>query len=96
MRAIVDQVLATIKQAGYRPTDLARNRKVPFALSEELGVRLGLLMLAAKPLRKTSRMAGLAAAAPRPPQRGRSATPLPAAATAARAPGRDAGWLWFS
>ncbi len=57
MRAVVDQVLATIKQAGYRPTDLARNRKAPFALSEELGVRLGLLMLAVKPLRKTSRMA---------------------------------------
>ena len=47
---------ATIRQAGYRPTDLARNRKVPFALSEEQGVRLGLLMLAVKPLRKTSRM----------------------------------------
>ena len=57
MRAVVDQVMATIKQAGYRPTDLARSRKVPFALSEELGVRLGLLMLAVKPLRKTSRMA---------------------------------------
>jgi len=56
MRAVIDQILATIKQAGYRPTDLARNRKVPFALSEELGVRLGLLMLAVKPLRKTSRM----------------------------------------
>ena len=57
MRATVDQVLATIRQAGYRPTDLARSRKVPFALSEALGVRLGLLMLVVKPLRKTSRMA---------------------------------------
>ncbi len=57
MRSVVDQVLATIKQAGYRPTDLARHRKAPFALSEELGVRLGLLMMAVKPLRKTSRMA---------------------------------------
>ncbi len=56
MRAVVDQILATIRQAGYRPTDLARNRKVPFALSEEQGVRLGLLMLAVKPLRKTARM----------------------------------------
>jgi hypothetical protein len=56
MRAVMDQILSTIKQAGYRPTDLARNRKVPFALNEELGVRLGLLMLAVKPLRKTSRM----------------------------------------
>jgi hypothetical protein len=57
MRAVVDQILATIKQAGYRPTDLARNRKLPFALSEEQGVRLGLLMLAVKPLRKMARMA---------------------------------------
>jgi hypothetical protein len=57
MRAVVEQVMATIKQAGYRPTDLARSRKMPFALSEELGVRLGLLMLAVKPLRKTSRLA---------------------------------------
>jgi len=56
MRAVIDQVLTTIKQAGYRPTDLARNRKVPFALTEEQGVRLGLLMLAVKPLRKTTRM----------------------------------------
>jgi hypothetical protein len=56
MRAVIDQILATIKQAGYRSTDLARSRKIPFALSEELGVRLGLLMLAVKPLRKTSRM----------------------------------------
>ena len=56
MRAVMDQILATIKRAGYRATDLARNRKVPFALSEEQGVHLGLLMLAVKPLRKTSRM----------------------------------------
>jgi len=29
MRAVLDQVLATIKQAGYRPTDLARSRRFP-------------------------------------------------------------------
>jgi len=57
MRAVIDQILATIKQAGYRPSDLARSRKVPFHLTEEQGVRLGLVMLAVKPLRKTSRMA---------------------------------------
>jgi len=56
MKSIIDQVLATLKQAGYRASDLARGRKVPFALSEELGVRVGLLMLAVKPLRKTARM----------------------------------------
>jgi hypothetical protein len=56
MRAVMDQILSTIKQAGYRPSDLSRSRKAPFLLSEELGVRLGLLLLAVKPLRKSSRM----------------------------------------
>lgn len=56
MRAVMDQILATIKKAGYRPSDLSRGRKAPFLLNEELGVRLGLLMLAVKPLRKSSRM----------------------------------------
>jgi hypothetical protein len=57
MRAIMDQILSSIKQAGYRLSDLSRGRKAPFLLSEEAGVRLGLLMLAVKPLRKSSRMA---------------------------------------
>jgi hypothetical protein len=57
MRSVMDQILATIKQAGYRPSDLSRSRKTPFLLPEEPGVRLGLLLLAVKPLRKSSRMA---------------------------------------
>jgi hypothetical protein len=56
MRAVMDQILGTIKQAGYRPSDLARNRQAPFQLPEEPGVRLGLLLMAVKPLRKSSRM----------------------------------------
>ncbi len=56
MRAVMDQILAAIKQAGYRPSDLSRSRKAPFQLAEEPGVRLGLLMLAVKPLRKSTRM----------------------------------------
>lgn len=56
MRSVIDQVLTTIKLAGYRPSDLSRGRKAPFLLTEEQGVRLGLLMLAVKPLRKASRM----------------------------------------
>lgn len=56
MRAVMDQILAAIKQAGYRPSDLQRSRKAPFQLSEERGVRLGLLLLAVKPLRKSTRM----------------------------------------
>ena len=56
MRAVMDQILNTIRRVGYRPSDLSRSRKAPFRLQEEPGVRLGLLMLAVKPLRKTSRM----------------------------------------
>lgn len=56
LQSVMDQVLATIKQAGYRPSDLSGSRRAPFALDEELGVRLGLLFLAVKPLRKVSRM----------------------------------------
>jgi hypothetical protein len=56
MRAVIDQILTTLKQAGYRSSDLSRARKAPFFLNEELGVRLGLLMLAVKPLRKSSRV----------------------------------------
>jgi len=59
MKAVMDQILTTIKQAGYRVSDLSRSRKAPFQLNEESGVRLGLLMLAVKPLRKTSRMADI-------------------------------------
>ncbi|MFH1572921.1 MAG: hypothetical protein ABIG68_03005 [Acidobacteriota bacterium] len=60
MRAVMDQILGTIKKAGYRPSDLSRSRKTPFQLTEEPGVRLGLLMLAVKPLRKASRMHDIA------------------------------------
>lgn len=59
MRSVMDQILTTVKQAGYRPSDLSRSRKAPFKLKEEAGVRLGLLFLAVKPLRKTSRMADI-------------------------------------
>lgn len=58
--AIVESVMSTLKRAGYRPIDLCRTRKAPFALPEAEGVRLGLLMLAVKPLRKTERMDAIA------------------------------------
>ena len=60
MKAVMDKIMATIKQAGYRPSDLSRVRKVPFVLKESAGVRLGLTLLAVKPLRKTSRMSDIA------------------------------------
>lgn len=56
LKAVLDQVLAAIKKAGYKVTDLSRGRHEPFVLAETLGVRLGLLFLAVKPLRKASRM----------------------------------------
>jgi hypothetical protein len=57
LRSVMDQVLTVIKEAGYRSTDLSRNRLAPFALAEAQGVRLALLFLAVKPLRKVARMA---------------------------------------
>jgi len=59
MKAVLDQVLSTIKRAGYKPFELSRSREEPFELPEDLGVRLGLLFLAVKPLRKTSRMSDI-------------------------------------
>ena len=56
LRGIVDQVLAAIRRAGYRTTDLKPTRRAPFLLIEEDGVRLGLLFLALKPLRKHRRI----------------------------------------
>ena len=56
LKAVLDQVLATIRKAGYKASDLSRSRDKPFHLTESQGVRLGLLFLAVKPLRKTSRM----------------------------------------
>jgi hypothetical protein len=59
LRSILDQFLSAIKRAGYRASDLSLGRKTPFHLDEESGVRLGLLMLAVKPLRKPSRMSDI-------------------------------------
>ncbi|MBV8383899.1 MAG: hypothetical protein JOZ63_14920 [Planctomycetaceae bacterium] len=59
LKAVLDQVLLAIKRAGYKPSELSRSREEPFDLPEDLGVRLGLLFLAVKPLRKTSRMADI-------------------------------------
>ena len=48
---ILDQVLAAIRRAGYRSTDLTAKRRAPFRIAEEEAVRLGLLFAALKPLR---------------------------------------------
>jgi hypothetical protein len=56
LKAVLEPVLTTVKRAGYKATDLHRGRKAPFRLSEEDGVRLGLLFLAVKPLHKLARI----------------------------------------
>lgn len=60
---IMDQVLAVIRRAGYRSTDLKATRRAPFRIrAEEDAVRLGLLFVALKPLRKGRRIEEVARA----------------------------------
>jgi len=54
--AVNHQLLEALKDSGYGPAALHPGRKQPFRLSEATGVRLGLLLLAVKPLRKLRRM----------------------------------------
>ncbi|MYK68111.1 MAG: hypothetical protein F4020_00630 [Gammaproteobacteria bacterium] len=60
--SVLDQVLATIRRAGYRSTDLGPKRRAPFKIAEEDAVRLGLLFAALKPLRKHRRIEEVARA----------------------------------
>jgi hypothetical protein len=60
--AALTHVLEALRRSGYRPSDLHRGRREPFELREEAGVRLGLVLLALKPLRKTTRMERIAEA----------------------------------
>ena len=60
--AVSDHLLDALKAGGYRPTDLKRTRRKPFDLPEAAGVRLGLLLLAVKPLRKQRRVEDVSAA----------------------------------
>jgi hypothetical protein len=61
-QAGVQVVLDALRRSGYRPSELHRGRRTPFVLREEWGVRTALLLLALKPLRKTSRMERIAQA----------------------------------
>lgn len=56
LRAVADQVTEALRQAGYKATDLGPTRRAPFYLPEAVGVRLGLVMLAVKPLSKAGRI----------------------------------------
>ncbi len=55
LRAVADHVLEALRKSGYKVTDLSHNRRRPFRLDEETGLRLGLLFLAVKPLTRMDR-----------------------------------------
>lgn len=56
LRAVADHVLEALRANGYRPTELSLGRREPFSLTEETGVRLGLLFLAVRPITKAERI----------------------------------------
>lgn len=56
LQAVADHVLETLRRAGYKATDLSPRRHKPFRLSEENGLRLGLLFLAIAPLSRLDRI----------------------------------------
>ncbi len=56
LHAIADRVLEALRQNGYKATDLSPNRREPFSLQEESGVRLALLFMAVKPVSKVNRI----------------------------------------
>jgi len=58
-RMVAGPVLQALRDAGYRATDLEANRKEPFQLEEEAGVRLGLLFQTISPLSKVARIEGI-------------------------------------
>ena len=60
--AAASQILEALRRSGYRAGELHRGRKAPFLLRDEWGVRVALLLMALKPLRKTSRMERIAEA----------------------------------
>lgn len=60
LQVVLDQVLDTLRREGYRPTVLRIGCDEPIELSEEAGVRLGLLFLAVKPLARVARMEAIA------------------------------------
>lgn len=62
MRAVGNHLLEAIKHSGYRPADLKRTRRKPFAIPEPVAVRLGLALLAVKPLQKPRRIEEVASA----------------------------------
>ncbi len=56
LRVVADHVMEALRANGYRPTELSPGRREPFSLTEETGVRLGLLFLAVRPIMKVERI----------------------------------------
>ncbi|MDI6872054.1 MAG: hypothetical protein QME79_12070 [Bacillota bacterium] len=56
LHAVMDQVLETLRRAGFKASELSPRRKEPFNLDESAGVRLALLLMAVKPLSKHQRI----------------------------------------
>lgn len=56
LRAVADHVIEALRKAEYKATDLSAARRKPFYLPEEVGVRLGLVLLTVKPLHKLRRV----------------------------------------
>jgi hypothetical protein len=56
LKSIADQIIETLRQNGYKPTDLNVSRRAPFHLDEATGVRLGLIFLAVRRISKSSRV----------------------------------------
>lgn len=61
LQVALDQVLEALKRNGHRPTALRAAHMEALPLTEETGVRLGLLFLALRPLEKVNRMERIAA-----------------------------------
>jgi hypothetical protein len=62
LQAVADHVLEALREAGHRPSELRRTRRAPFRLPERAAVRLGLALLATKPIRKIRRLEEISAA----------------------------------
>lgn len=62
LQAALSQVVDALRRSGYRPSDLSGSRRAPFELREDAGVRVGLALLALKPLRRAARMERIAEA----------------------------------
>ncbi len=62
LRAVADHILVALRHSGYKATDLSAQRRKPFYLDEETGLRLGLLFLAIKPLTRLDRIEAISSA----------------------------------